>query len=182
MQLTRQSRMSKTSTTSPVCIPVYQSELSSIVTSHQICLSKSSGFTILYKSSFHAYHGLCRCSHYRTTHPTSYQLQTLNRCYHTLRIHYLLPCIYQCHLRICYTFIDTYILMFWLPIDSSSTYRYPYTGSYATTFSIQNFYSGYSSWKFPSMIQCKYQISWYHTGWNYGSGNFTTPVQHMSKG
>ena len=38
----------------------------------------------------------------------------LNRCYHTLRKHYLLPCIYHCHLRIPYTFIDilcTHILI-----------------------------------------------------------------------
>ena len=45
-------------------------------------------------------------------HPTSYPLQVLSRCYPTLRRHYLLPCIYQCHLRIVFTFKDTYGLMF----------------------------------------------------------------------
>ena len=57
------------------------------------------GFAILYKLQ-------------EPFHPTSYQLKILNRCYHTLRRHYLLPCIYQCHLKMPYTFIDTYILMF----------------------------------------------------------------------
>ena len=37
---------------------VYHSELLSIGTSHQICLSKPLGFTILHQSSLHAYHGL----------------------------------------------------------------------------------------------------------------------------
>ena len=39
-----------------------------------------------------------------------------------------------------------------------ATYRYPYTGLYATTFSLQNFYLEYSSWKFHSMIQYQYPI------------------------
>ena len=70
-------------------------------------------------------------------------------------------------------YLHTHILIANRLID---TYRYPYTGSYTTTFSIQNFYLGYSSWKFHSMIWCKYPIPRSHTGWNYGSGNFTTPV------
>ena len=45
-------------------------------------------------------------------HPTSYPLQILSRCYHTLRRQYLQPCIYQCHLRTPYTFIDAFALMF----------------------------------------------------------------------
>ena len=39
-------------------IAVYQSELSSTGTSHQICFSKSLGFTILHQNSFHVYYGL----------------------------------------------------------------------------------------------------------------------------
>ena len=91
-------------------LAVYQSELSSTGTSHQICLSKSLGFTILYQNSLHAYHELCGCNKYQNTYSTSYQLLILNRCYHILRRHCHLPCIYQCHLRIPYTF--TYVPTF----------------------------------------------------------------------
>ena len=45
----------------------HQFKLLSTSTAHQICLSKSSGFTLLYLNSLHAYTGLCQCSHYWNT-------------------------------------------------------------------------------------------------------------------
>ena len=77
-----------------------------------------------------------------------------------------------------YTYLHTHIQM---PIDSSATYRYPYTGTYATTFNVPNFYLGHSSWKFHSMIQCQYPISLSHRGQNYGSGNFNTSSAYVKK-
>ena len=51
-------------------------------------------------------------------HLTFYPLQMSNRCYPTLKSLYLPPCIYQYHLRIHYTFIDTCAHTFSLPVDS----------------------------------------------------------------
>ena len=45
-----------------------------------------------------------------TLSPHILPIQILSRFYHTLKRPYLLQCIYQCHLRILYTFIDTCIL------------------------------------------------------------------------
>ena len=61
-----------------------------------------------------------------------------------------------------YRYLCTHILIHNRQIFA--TYRCPYTGSYTTTFNLQNFYLGYSTWKFHSMIRCQYPISWSHTG------------------
>ena len=85
-------------------------------------------------------------------HPTFYPLQTSNKCYPTLRSLCLPLCIYQYHLRIHYTFIDTCAHMFSLQTDSFTMYRCSYSWSDTTNINVQNFHLGHPSWKFYSML------------------------------
>ena len=79
-------------------------------------------------------------------------LQTSNRCYPTLKSLYLPSYIYQYHLRIHYTFINTCAHMFSLPIDS---FCYLYMFLFRTGHSkyhLQNFHLGHPSGKFHSTL------------------------------
>ena len=96
-------------------------------------------------------------------HCMFYPLHTSNRCYPTLKILYLPPYIYQYHLRIHYTFIDTCAHTLSLQTDSFTTYRCSYSGSDTTNINLQNFCLGHPSWKFTAHyeVDTKYLgITW----------------------
>ena len=94
-------------------------KLLSTSTAHKICLNKSSRFALLLSNqSWCISWTLLMQPLLEHFYPMFYSLQTSNRCYPTLKSLYLPPCIYQYHLKIHYTFIDTCTHMFSLPTES----------------------------------------------------------------
>ena len=142
--------------------------------------SKPLGFIILYQNSIHAYHVLHWCSYCRNifTHilPIADLKQMLSCIEETLSTTKHLPVSSEDTLHF-YRYWCNHVLIankqFLLLIGVA------YTGSYATALNLQNFYFGYSSQKFDSMVWCQYPISWSYTGWDYGSRNFITPILHI---
>ena len=145
-------------------------------------------FLILYKNSFHAYNGLCWCSHYQNTfasHLTN--CRTLDRCYCTLR-KTLSPTM---HLPVWsedtlhFYQIPPCTHAFWLPIDSSCySSGVPVQDRMHNNFGVcRIFYFGHSSCKFHStMWWHTHQIPWSNTGWNYGSRNcHNISSEHVKK-
>ena len=185
--MTQWSRMSTTSTTSlPHCTPVW-----AIINCHhqqlllhlRSGLSKSLGFAILYQNSLHAYHGLCWCSHYWNIFslhilPIGDLIQMLSHIEETLPPTMHLPVSSEDTL-LFYRYLCTHALItnreFLLLIDIPIQNHTQQLSVYKM-FTLDN-----PQWKFHSTVQCQYPIWWSHTGWNYGSGNFTTPVQLISK-
>ena len=49
-----------------------------------------------------------------------------------------------------------------------------------TAFNLQNFTLGQPPWNFHHPLWHQFPISWYHTGWNSGSRNLTSSIQHLS--
>ena len=84
--------------------------------------------------------------------------------------------------------IGGYTTLLLIPIDPHSDhqqtiltpYRCTYSGLITTILNLQNFYLGHPSWTFHSLLWHQHPIPWYHSGWNNGSRNLTSSIQHLS--